>query len=306
MHYSPDPILTLSFFGKGMNSLKHPLYLLVLLWFCFVYNGFALDDGVYLLKDGLPESPLRLPGGAPGQIDRILKNEEYSLSVVSQANDNDRFQVILRSKLPPSVTNVFYFAIALDGSLYSVAGPFFDSLRSLTSKPVSSKVSQEAATRIAAINGGTPILRKHIGQKLTLRFVADRRSYRNGDPIVVSVQVKNLGDAPITVGMEYGNNCRSSQLAIVPSEESAESCTDIRYKTTIASSVDKVTIDPGEVATIREENLRRWYKIGKLGLYHFIGIYKLRVYEREDDKYPCWIEHAASDFEFEYGEYGKR
>ena len=271
--------------------------------FWFVQKGLALDDGIYLLRDGPPESSLRLQGGTPGRIERKLKQTEYNLSVVSQSNWNDRFQVRLDYKISPVATNVKHLAIALDGKLYSVIGALSDSLQCLTTKPVSQRVDKPLAVRIAAITGETPALRKHIGQKIGLRFITGRGFYRKDEPIGVLVQVTNFGNTPITIGIENQvNKSRSSQLQIVPFGESEPRCTDVRSRTTIASSLDKDTIGPGESRMIREEVLQRWYETGTSGNYYFTGMYKLRIYKRENDIYPCWIEHLASDFEFEYAE----
>ena len=277
-------------------------YFITLTCLCLVGTSLGLDDGIYLLKEGPAESSVRLPGGTAGSIDRKLEQSEYTLSLVSQNNWNDRFSVTLDHKLPPTPTNVRYLAIALDGTLYSKVGTLSDSIESLTKLPVSQQVDSTLAKRIGGIKGGALTLRKHIGQRLSLRFTTERRSHGDGDPIRVSVQVKNLGDEPITVGVEYQTGeQRSSQILIVPSEESEPNCTDVRSRTTKSSSVGRETIAPGGVTTIRQEVLQRWYQIENSGHYHFIGAYKLRIYEHERDKYPCWIEHLASDFEFKYG-----
>ena len=257
----------------------------------------ALDDGIYLLKEGPDKSPVRLPGGAGGGIDRKLDQSEYTVSAVSLVNSNERFSVRIANKLPPTPSNVRHLGIALNGTLYTIIGGSSENLESLTIRPVSFPLDRSVAERIAAFGGRAPILRKHIGHQIDLSFTTERDSYRNNEEVLVSVRLKNLGAAPITVGVEYQvGSYRSSQLLIVPFEESVPNLSDVRSLTTRTSSRGKETIKSGDTTLLREEVLQRWYKPTKPGWQYFTGLYTVRIFEHEDDENPCWIEQLGGDF----------
>lgn len=251
---------------------------------------YALDDGVYLLKEGPRGSSIRFPGGYPAAIDRKLDREEYDIAVVSASNSNDLFEIRLTARLNKA-PEVAYLAIVLGDKVIVERGGdhWFE------------KCDRDLAVQIAALTGGAPFMRKNVAAALSIRFLPRKKVYGAREPIEFVVELKNSGAASLFLQREMPSKDRSARMEIVLDEGSPVSCTDVRSKFGKVSVAEpRSELKPGEVTELRQEDLRRWFIPNRTGAPVFKIIYEFPIYESMTAPYPVWIEHFADSLTIQY------
>ncbi|QIF01754.1 hypothetical protein [Roseimicrobium sp. ORNL1] len=281
---------------------------------CLMFSGclcpslLALDDGIYLLKQGPSDSEIRLVGGYSGAIDRRLSTNEYNIRVESRNNWNDSFSIFLEINRDFSVETSSDLAIALDGQLYAPIGMEHEWLKTLSGEAKNVLIDEKLATRIAGVGRVTARLRKHPGHKLAIRFACKsnawkvRAAQKEGAELEVLLQIKNLGEQSVFLPQESEGPARSSCLSLVPREEWAPFCRDVRGESQKVTFCSTVELQPGQSMTVRKENLLNWYRPTIQGRFVFLGTYELPIYERMESKKPIWVEQVSGAFEVTFEE----
>jgi hypothetical protein len=205
-------------------------------------------------------------------------------------------------------------AVALDGKLYAPIGTEREWLQLLSGEGKNSLIDEKLAMRIAGLGRVTARLRKHPGHKLAIRFACKvnalkmgsarkvRDAQKEGAELDVLIQIKNLGEQSVFLPKESGSPARSSCLSLVPREEWAPFCKDVRDKTQRVTFSSTSELRPGQSMTVRKENLLNWFRPTTQGRFVFLGTYELPIYERMESKKPIWVEQVSGAFDVTFEE----
>ena len=160
---------------------------------------------------------------------------------------------------------------------------------------------RDTSTRIAAMVGRKPYMRRNVTASLSINIQPQKHSYNEGEPIEFGIWVTNEGRESVFLQREMGSKDRSSRMDIVVDEGSTVECDDVR------NSFDKVTVleprrelKPGQMIEMRRENLRRWFIPKTRGAPAFTVVYQFEIYETLNSEYPVWDENFASSFTIKY------
>jgi hypothetical protein len=251
---------------------------------------YAIDGGVYLLKEGSPGSDISFPGGYPAKVDRKLDSKEYDLDVVSASNTNDLFEIRLTDRLGKAPGETF-LAIVVDGKIIVENGGNhnFD------------KCDLDTAMKTAALTGRKPYMRRNVVAALSMSFKPKKKAYRGREPIEFSVEVKNVGAESLFMQRELPSKDRSAEMDIMPSEGSPVSCKDVRSQSDKVSIMEpRGELKPGEVVELRKEDLGRWFIPERAGAPTFRVVYQFAIFESLTAPYPVWVEHFADTLRIVY------
>jgi hypothetical protein len=152
-------------------------------------------DGIYVLA-GTAGHDVKLSGGDWVALGPRRTNSWERAEVRSLANDNSRFDVVLRNvdkavdRGEPATIVLVVNGVGMSshGQSHSSDGTI-DLWFTLH--------GEDEARKIAAVLKTEPVLRKHPGHRVVLKLTPDKESYRPGEPVTLAVDICNVGDLPI-------------------------------------------------------------------------------------------------------------
>jgi hypothetical protein len=259
-----------------------------------------IEDGIYALKKEGEGRHIKLNGGAEVVLGPRLGGAWAGAAVRSTANDNSRFLILLSDVRPLDTTGgTGRIALLIDG----VCLPSFGQSHYPDGKlDLSFTVSgDEAARKVAARLKVEPQRRKHPGHRVEVRWVPDKEAYRVGEPITLTMELKNVGDAPIAFqngGKQRGprnNQFRFLAYRLYGSGKAVADTGDPNHMGGIGSVL---TYKPGETFsdTVR---LDKWFQFTEPDTYRVTGLFELELHATSGRNglrdVPIWDAFAVGD-----------
>jgi hypothetical protein len=272
-------------------------YALLLLFALGQANAEAGKDGVNILTVTDKRTNITLVGGANAELGRWLEPDEYTMVIRATTNWNDQFQIEFTPKTPlrtSGSTPLPNPGIFVDGRLIVDLGGGRDRI-----------LDAAMAKRIAAICHAELVYCKHLEHELAIRFETDKAAYKEGGSITISVLVKNVGTRSVFLRPEsLVAKERSVLLDIVPATgllpHQPVDVRDPHDKVSWGEGV--VEVKPGTVLKLRREDFGKWYQCKEEGLYSFLGMYKIELFESLKATRPSWVEWLGDEFSIIIGE----
>lgn len=255
---------------------------------CTAFTTYANEvaDGVYLLEDGEKSSSIRYPGGYPARLDNKLEPSQYRIDIRSTDNENDKYWIKLIRVGEYDATFEQYHAIVVDQKVYVEKGGLHQF----------GEFDESAAEKIAGLNGTIIVRRQHPHHRLILDFVPKYKSYELGKPILIEIQVKNIGEESIFLSPELEQNKRSAYAMICQQEGRHRISLKERRSSRMSGLVSPVKLDPGSSIVLKTENLNNWFEVTEAGRYKLLGTYLINIYPNSSMSTVVWTEHLASTF----------
>lgn len=164
-----------------------------------VLHAQEIPEGIYVIHEkGDGPKVKRNDTGDTLVLGKRLTDKFGSARIDSTANDNSRFRLELTGAGPiPKGTAPGAAALLLDGRcfmVYSRSDPEADGRLNLGSVIH----NDEAMRTVAKTLKVEPRLRVHPGHKMLVTWETDKPNYKVGDPIGITVKIKNVGEQPFT------------------------------------------------------------------------------------------------------------
>ena len=252
----------------------------------YVLTNLIVLCGLHAQEDGVYKSS---PGNGPA-----IRLKVISGSIQSLDNGNEAFaaNVCIDPDGRPSGT-VYYLVLdgkrkPRSGSGMSGDNPTF-SLNRLTPR--------EAASASALF--GLPLqLRKHPGHRIDATFATDKPAYEPGEPITVTVTIRNLGDEPIF--LEFGHNGPKDTMFSFAAA-SIPLCNPEVTKQYVGGGITIIATLPAHGEISSTAKFDEWFETRIPGRYYILGSYLLEMFkDRDDDTHsPIWIDYATRLFVFD-------
>lgn len=149
----------------------------------------------------------------------------------------------------------------------------------------------------AAFFDAAPALRQHPQHKIRVWFESAKSDFEIGEEVIVTMKIENLGEKPLG----FYQDVKSYSFRDCQYKFTALSAGVNKNNVPCADQGDWMSsrkiIKPGEIYE-NTENLCRWFKFDKPGIYSLNGSYKLEIYSIESLPIPVtiWDDRASADF----------
>lgn len=281
--------------NAGVKTVRYKLVELV------TVSGVKLPDGVYLAsrtqndKEGV--RVMRSDSGNTVVLDKRLAGNFGDASMGSIANDNTRFRINLKSAGPfPGGADQGQLALVIDNVCVMVWG--HSELDATGHMDLSAGVANRAdADKIAARLKVTPRLRSHPGYKIEAAFSPTAESFTPGQPVVLEMQIKNIGDKPFTFydgGRQRG--ARDNQFNFT-----ARGAAGKGAELPVIDVIDfggisfLRTLKPGDVLT-KQVDVTKWFDLKRPDTYRIAGRFEMEINTSDDGSYRIdWDETARGE-----------
>jgi hypothetical protein len=258
-----------------------------------------IEDGIYALKPGGEGRHVKLSGGAEVVLGQRRGGTWARAAMESVTNDNSRFVVEL-SKVGPldNSGGPATVVLVIDG----VCMPFRGG-SGLDGGPLElwfTVSGEEAARKVAARLKVEPRRRKHPGHRIAVRWVPDKEAYRVGEPITLTMELKNVGDTPIAFrngGQQRGPRNNQFRFLAYRSHGYGKAVPDTGDPTNFGGLGGVLTYKPGETFT-DTVRLDKWFAFTEPDTYRVTGLYELELHEtspRRVHDVPIWDDFAVGD-----------
>jgi hypothetical protein len=244
-------------------------------------------DGIYQVHEkGDGPKLKRNDNGTTVVLGERLTENFRGVTMHSLANDNSRFYLHLEDAGPFPVKDALgTAAIVIDGQCFMVwshsdRGP--DNTRQISAVIHGEDVARAVANKLAI--EANP--RKHPGHKFHVTFEPDKKSYPPGEPIVLTMKIKNVGEKPACFfdgGRQRGP--RDNQFGFIAMGGGGEGkpIPDTGDPTNFGGLGRYVTLKPGEIFK-KTVNLDKWFAFKEPDTYRITGVYRLEFYESSEPK----------------------
>jgi hypothetical protein len=238
----------------------------------------ALADGLYQVVSSGGVAVKALDGNTV-RLGKKLKDPPGSPSLLSRSNDNQQYYLLygLNKDAP--------------GFAALCAGGFC--LSGIRGGENNLEFTSGAAAQAFAKYLGIPLpLRTHPGYALTTRFVPMKAAFSREEPVIVTLEIENVGRVPVTFWVgesgdrdgQFGFTAFGPSGQPVPAAGNAYSFGDVYNTPTLA---------PGETFR-REVDLRKWFMFSLPGVYRITGTYELEFLNPDGHGFPIWSDFAAA------------
>ena len=143
-----------------------------------------------------------------------------------------------------------------------------------------------------------PRLRAHPGYALATRFVPTKGEFTLDKPVVVTLEIKNVGNAAVAFRVGGQNRGpRDSQFGFAARGPSG-AVPDTGDPINMGGGSYFQTLHPGETFT-KDVDLRKWFSLSQAGSYTITGTYELPFVESANPDIPnfsIWQDQVAATF----------
>jgi hypothetical protein len=219
-------------------------------------------------------------------------------TLTSVSNDNTRFQLHLSGAGPVGDGKASPFVVVIDGlvlGVWSHSGPNDDGTMNL-----SVGVDGDIVKRVAAALKIEPKLRKHPGHRLETRWVPEKGAFAASDPVVLKMEIKNVGDVPVTFmngGRQRGPRDNQFRFLAYRSGGHGKAVHDTGDPTNFGGLGGYVTLKPGETFT-KSVGIEKWFNFTDPDVYRVTGMFELEIQARPDiaaGRDVIWDDLAVGD-----------
>jgi hypothetical protein len=249
-------------------------------------------DGIYLVHvDGDGPKVKRNDTGDVLVVGERLTAGFGQATIQSDANDNSHFRVDLKGAGPFPADQPGHMALLIGGQCFMVYG--FSDREADGTRSVSSTIYGEEAMRAVAKKLNVePSLRKHPGHQLLVTWTPDQPGYHPGDPITLTVKIKNVGGQAIAFfdgGAQRGP--RNNQFGFTAFLGKA--IPDTGDPVNFGGIASFRVLQPGEVFS-KSVRLDHWFTLTEPGVYQITGTYALELHDPNGGlARPLWNDYAT-------------
>ena len=216
-------------------------------------------------------------------------------TMTSTANDNTRFRIDLAAAGPfPQGDRSGHFALVVDG-LCVMAWSNSDPDKNHRMDLSVSVVGKEASARIARTLRIAPRLRQHPGHKMDVRFSPTKPAFRPGEPVVLQMEIKNVGDQLFSFvdgGRQRGP--RNNQFGFTACRRGGEGpeVPDTGDPTNFGGLGAFITLKPGEMFE-KNVDITKWFDLSTPDTYKIDGRFEMEINAGAGGGYPIDWEDIA-------------
>jgi hypothetical protein len=141
--------------------------------------------------------------------------------------------------------------------------------------------------------------RSHPGHHLLTTWKPAKPSYRVGEPVTLQLQIKNVGDKPVTFrvgGQQRGPRDNQFRFLAYRSGGYGKAIPDSGDPTNFGGLAGWQDLKPGEVFS-RDVDLSHWFKFTEPDSYRITGLYELELFAKPDASYGnrIWEDFAIGE-----------
>ncbi len=249
-----------------------------------------LPDGIYSIRGINSTEPgvevARSDADGTVVLLHRLTDNFGTASMASIANDNSRFRIDFHAAGPfAEHSGVSHLALLIDGLCVMAGAQNLDKDRRMDLTAWLWLGGKEVPARIAAKLGITPALRKHPGHKMAASFSPTKKAFKPGEPIVLNMTVKNVGDRPISFvdgGRQRGP--RNNQFAFTAFRNggTGPEVPDTGDPTNFGGLGTFITLKPGEVFQ-KQIDIAKWFDLAKPDTYKINCRFEMEISDNWDD-----------------------
>ena len=259
-----------------------------------------IPDGIYLLHEkGDGPKVKRNDTGDFLVLGEKLTDRLGTGTIDSTSNDNELFRLDLRGAGPfpkreiSGPTAAFIAGHCL--MLYSRSDPAPDGTLNLGA----SIHTDEAMRAVAKTLKVEPRLRKHPGYKLAVNWETDKPRYQAGEPIGVTVKIKNVGEQPVSFqngGRQRGPRDNQFGFTAFRGYGAGKAVPDTGDPTNFGGIAGMVTLQPGQTFA-KAVVLDKWFKLTEPDVYRCTGMFHLEFHDADDGwRRSTWDDFVAGVF----------
>jgi len=259
----------------------------------------APPDGIYLIHEkGAGPKVTRNDTGDQLVLGERLTTKFGAAAIHSTANDNSRFHVDLTGAGPfPQAQLPGSTALMIAGRcfiIYSRSDPGQDGKLNLGSVIHGVEAMRAAAKALKA----EPQLRKHPGHKFAVTFEPDKASYRPGEPITLTMKIKNVGDQTVCFhdgGRQRGPRDNQFGFTAFRSGGFGKAVPDTGDPTNFGGRGSYRVLKLGDVFS-KTVRLDSWFKFKDADTYQVTASYRLAFHEPDGKRYRViWDDFATAE-----------
>jgi hypothetical protein len=257
------------------------------------------ENGIYAVKD---DSDVRRIG--PNIVQKIplgprIGRIPAEATIVSAANDNSRFFLILKNIEPLNFVPGFSQIVAVVDGIY--ATPHGQSQRPDGTSDRSFTIQgMEAARKVAASLKVEPRLRTNPGYRIEVRWTPDKSEYRAGEPITLKLELRNVGTTTLAYqdgGKQRGSRDNQFQFVARHAGGQGPSVPDTGNPWHMGGIGGTLTLKPGESMT-KTVQLDKWFKFTEPDTYRITGSFELELHDPAGElpfRVPMWDDLATGE-----------
>jgi hypothetical protein len=258
----------------------------------------APADGIYLVREkGDGPKVKRNDTGDELVLGKRLTETFGAAAIHSDTNDNSRFRVDLKGAGPFAPGEpLASFALIIGGRCFMVYS-HSDRERDGTCSLGSVIHGEDVARSVAKTLNTRPTLRTHPGHRLLVTWTPDKASYAIGEPIMLTLKIKNVGDRPIAFfngGRQRGARDNQFDFTAFRSGGEGKAVPDTGDPTNFGGVASLPALQPGEVFT-KSAPLDSWFKFQAPDTYQITGTYRLEIHDPNESARPHWQDFATGE-----------
>jgi len=254
-------------------------------------------DGIYLVHEkGDGPKVIRNDTGDTLILGKRLTDKFGTATIRSTSNDNTRFVLDLRGAGPlPKDAATGSKAALIAGRclmIYSNSDPEADGTMNLGSVIHGDEALRATAQALKV----EPRLRQHPGHKLLVTWEPDKPSHRVGEPVGVTVKIKNVGDVTVSFmngGRQRGPRDNQFGFTAYRGGGAGKAVPDTGDPLNFGGIGGLVTLEPGKEFA-KAVVLDKWFKFTEPDTYQITGTFYLKMHEpNETSHWTAWEEYVT-------------
>lgn len=268
----------------------------------FVAVGVALAadlrDGIYFIQRNGEGTPIEFTDGYRVTLGEQATDKLGRATMVSLANDNSQFRLYLfgAGPLPPD-REQRPLSLCVDRIFERVSGPHLSRDGKMHGEAYLATIDGEAeAIKIARRLEIAPILRRHPGHQLLVRWRPLKPSYRPKDSVTLRLEVTNIGQTPIRFqagAKPRGGRDRQFGFVAHRTGGYGRALPDIGDPQDHGGQAGALqTLDAGQKFEITT-SLDQWFRFDEPDSYKLTCFYRMELENTDGQK--VWEEFATGD-----------
>jgi len=253
-------------------------------------------DGIYPLA-GRTGRDVKLSGGDWVALGKLRTSTWERAEVWSVANDNSRFEVRLlnvdhavdRGEPATVVLVVADVGMPAQGQTRHADGRLDMSF---------TVTGGDDVRKVAAVLKAGPVLRKHPGHRVVLRLTPDKESYRPGEAVTLTADLRNVGDRPVYFrngGQQRGPRNNQFRFLAYRGYGQGKAVPDTGDPTNFGGLNSVLTLRPGESFS-QAVQLDKWFTFAEPDTYRVTGLFELELHDSAGpDGRVIWNDLAAGE-----------
>lgn len=248
----------------------------------------SLSDGIYAVHyedQGKQGKKIRRTDGGEVILAERLTDRFGEAGMFSVSNDNTRFALDLKRAGPiPAKRTAPYFVAILDGYVMGIAShsdPHPDATMDFGVQVFGEEAAKAVEQRLKI----EARRRSHPGHRLLTTWKPAKPSYRVGEPVTLQLQIKNVGDEPVSFrvgGQQRGPRDNQFRFLAYRAGGYGKAISDSGDPTNFGGISGWQDLKPGDVFS-REVNLSHWFNFTEPDSYRITGLYELELFDLKPD-----------------------